>query len=67
VVWEYTAYGESDLPMSVLLDAHKVTESITMMTPANCTRRQEIRKLRIQEKLSTVSDEENLTDAPLSD
>jgi len=67
VVWEYTAYGESDLPMSVLLDAHKVAESITTTTPANRTRQQVKQKLRIQEKLSTISDEENLTDAPLSD
>jgi hypothetical protein len=67
VVWEYTAYGESDLPMSVLLDAHKVAESITTTTLANRTRQQVKQKLRIQEKLSTISDEENLTDAPLSD
>ena len=38
VVWEYTAYGERELPMSVLLDAHKVAESVTTKPPANCTR-----------------------------
>jgi len=39
VVWEYTAYGESDLPMMVLLDAHKEADKFLNPTISKVQRR----------------------------
>lgn len=60
VVWEYTAYGESDLPLSVLLDGLKECWKFDTIQP---WQRKPSRVNVMKEKLSAILDDENLVEA----
>jgi hypothetical protein len=64
VVWEYTAYGESDLPMMVLLDAHKEADMFLNPTISTVQRRRSTKRTTMHDRLTNVSDEEDRHEAP---
>ena len=67
VVWEYTAYGESDLPMMVLLDAHKEADKFLNPTISKVQRRRSTKRTTMHDRLTAVSDEEDRHEAPPSE
>jgi hypothetical protein len=67
VVWEYTAYGESNLPMMVLLDAHKEADKFLNPTIRTVQRRRSTKRTTMHDRLTNVSDEEDRHEAPPSE